>query len=146
MKNNIIIITLLGLFLVSSCKKDDLLDPVPFISIVDISPKSVVQFTDPVIITLEYEDQDGDLGFDSPDSMSVFVQDSRLAEPDLYHIPPLSPPDTTLHIRGQINVEISSPFLLGNGSSETVNFTVQLKDRAGNLSNAVVSEDIVITR
>ena len=146
---SIFILPLLGLLLgVTACKKEDPeldIDPIPYITLEEVSATQIQEFQEDITITIGYEDEDGDLGFENPDSLSVEVKDSRLSLPDLYHLQPLAPPDTELHIVGTINVVVPSPFLLGNGTSETVNYTVRIRDRAGNWSNPVTTEDIIIT-
>ena len=150
MKLNAPIICLFaGLLLTfAACKKeeDPEIDPVPVISMDQVSQTRVPQFTDDLTLTISYEDQDGDLGFESADSMAIEVQDSRLSQPDLYHLRPLSPPETQLHIKGSIDVVVLAPFLLGNGGDETLTYTLRIRDRAGNWSNKVVSPPITITQ
>ena len=131
----------------SGCKGPDEMeiDPVPYITIENVNPTSLIEFQEDVIIEVKYEDQDGDLGFPNPDSLSLEVWDSRLSQPDLYHLQPLVPTDTSLHIQGIVEVVVPSPFLLGNGNSEKVNYSIRIRDRAGNWSNSVVTRDITIT-
>lgn len=120
-------------------------DIVPRIKIMDISPLIVQQFQ-PVVLTLEYEDGDGDLGEENPDTKTLSVKDSRLPEADMYHIPPVSPPDTKVPIKGTFKITVQNVFLLGNGSSEQVHFTLQIKDKAGHLSNSEQSQAITVNR
>lgn len=135
------------IILMSACKKEILIgDPVPTISIRKISPSVVKEFTQSIIIELAYEDGDGDLGFENPDSLSLWVKDSRIALADMYHIPPLAPIGESLYIKGTVEINLNSAFLMGNGGDEKVNFTVKLKDRQGNWSNEVTSKDITITK
>lgn len=131
----------------SSCKKDD--EPIfplePYISIDSVSSTSVVQFQENLRIYISYQDGDGDLGYYDPDSSAIFVLDSRLTEPDAYHLAPLAPPDETLPIQGTIMVELKAPFKLGTGGDEVINYTVTIRDRAGNWSNPAITPDITIT-
>ena len=123
------------LLLIAGCKKEDPvieIDPVPYITLEGVSATTIQEFSGDLKVTVGYEDQDGDLGFTNPDSLSIEVWDSRLSQPDMYHLRPLAP-DTTLHITGTIDVVILSPFLLGNGNSEVVNYSIRLRDRAGQL-------------
>ena len=134
--------------LFSSCEKDKepLLDLVPHIEVQSLSPTSLVQFEDNVELILYYEDGDGDLGHENPDSLTLEVQDSRLTTPDRYHIQPLSPPDTEIPIQGTIKVALNSTFLLGNGMEEVITYTIRLRDQAGNWSNSVVTENITVLK
>ena len=135
------------LILFGSCRKEGITNyATPKISIVDISATTVQQFEETVTVTIAYEDGDGDLGDPHPDTLSLYVHDSRLKDPDRYHVPPLAPPDHTLTIKGEIDVTLLSPFLLGNGSFETVNYALKIRDRAGNWSNEVTTETITIKK
>lgn len=131
-----------------SCNKDSdgpVLDPIPYLEVQSVSPTSIVEFSENVSLILYYEDGDGDLGFTSPDSLSLEVQDSRLTEPDMYHVRPLAPEGSSISIKGTIMVELNSTFRLGSGPSETITYSVRIKDRAGNWSNTVETQPITIT-
>ena len=136
------------LMLVLSCKKEEpvVLNPVPYIEIISVSPLTLVQFSKNVRVTFSYDDQDGDLGFFHPDSLSLAATDSRLTVPDYYHISPLTPHGDSLHIRGTIALDLRSPFLLGTGTSEIIHYTIKVKDRAGNWSNEIQTPNITITQ
>jgi hypothetical protein len=133
-------ISLLGV----GCKKEVPIDPVPFLKIEEVSPTTTIQFQENIDVLLTYQDQDGDLGFQNPDSFALEVLDSRLTIPDYYHVQPVAPPDQELSVRGTITLEINSPFILGNGTQEVVSYAIRIKDRAGNWSNTVVTPDITV--
>lgn len=118
----------------------------PEIRLVSVEPTSIQQFVDSIIITLEYKDGNGDLGFENPDSLSLRVQDSRLTKPDWYFVKPLAPPDSDVPIQGLLTFRLSGTFLLGNGNQETTIFTIDLKDRSNNWSNQVQTPMITITK
>lgn len=133
--------------LFSGCKKKNVEpDPVPFLKIESVSPTTVTQFVDSVVVILSYDDGDGDLGFSDPDSTALEVTDSRFSLPDYYFVQPLAPIGEPLHIRGTLRVELTSPFLLGNGSSEVIQYRIRILDRAGNWSNEVTTPDITIVQ
>jgi len=139
------IIFLLGCILVfSSCKKEEENPVAPILEFKEISSTSVVQFDNSIIVTFGYEDYQGDLGHQDPDIVSLRVKDSRLSDADMYHIPPMTPEQQELHIKGTYSVILNHVFLLGNGVSETTKFTIQIQDRAGNWSNEVVTPIITI--
>ena len=53
---------------VLACKKDEILfDTTPSIEFVSITPSSVTEFEDEVILTILYRDGDGDLGENNPE-------------------------------------------------------------------------------
>lgn len=135
------------LFVVSCAKKEDKItpDPKPILKILSLSPSSVQEFQ-PVTLTLEITDGDGDIGEDNPDNKTLSIKDSRLPEADMYHVQPLAPPDTKVAIKAPLKMEIPNLFLFGNGNSEQVSFTIKIKDRSGNWSNEVSSAAITINR
>jgi len=142
MKRLILIVPLLFF----GCKKEDLREDMdaPYISIKRITPTEVQEFNESVLLEIAYEDGNGDLGFHDPDVLSLSVQDSRLDTPDFYHIPPLAPDGEEIYIKGTFNIYLNTTFLIGNGSSEKLEYTVRIKDRAENWSNTVTSEEITV--
>ena len=139
-------ILLLWIFF-SGCKEDKILsDPVPFLKIESVTPTSVTQFQDSVIVLLSYDDGDGDLGFSNPDSTALEVTDSRFTVPDYYFVQALAPVGQVLHIRGSLRLALTPPFILGNGNQETIQYSIRIKDRAGNWSNTVTTPDITISQ
>ena len=65
-------------------------DTTPAIKILEVDKDTLVQFLDSLIITIEYEDGDGDLGTSNPDINSIFVKDDRLELADEYYLLPLA--------------------------------------------------------
>lgn len=132
-----------------SCKKkkEPAPDPVPTLELISVTPTTLTEFKDSVIIKLKYRDNNGDLGDQSPDAHSLQVKDSRLQNPDTYHVKPLAPiSEKDIVIEGELSVKLNSLFLLGTGNSEVTTLTIKLKDRAGNWSNEVVSSPITINK
>jgi hypothetical protein len=133
--------------LLSGCKKDESNSAsAPVINFISISPDTVIQFQDSVIIKIRYEDQDGDIGFDDPDEPVVWVKDDRLQQADLFHLPPLTPEMQNLSIQGEFYIRLKPPFLFGNGSSEQTSFSIKMRDRANNWSQNIQTTPIVIIR
>jgi hypothetical protein len=141
--NGIWIATALSTMLVA-CKPDEPSPVAPEISILEVAPTTVGAYEHPIEVTLHYRDAQGDLGEADPDSASLRVRDSRLNADDWYHVPPLTPNQMELSIEGDFLVQIPPLFLLGNGDQETTTLSFQLYDRAGNASNEVTSETILI--
>jgi hypothetical protein len=96
------------------------------------------------VITLKYQDGDGDLGDISADSFSIYVRDIRLKKPDYFHIFPLSPIGHKISIEGLLNLKVKNIFLLSISPSETTKFEIKLKDRAKNWSNTIFTPNIEI--
>lgn len=146
MKNAHIII-LLSLW-VFSCKKEVIneVSLAPTISIKSLSSNKLKQFKDSLTIVISYQDQDGDLGFENADILSLEIKDQRLNLPDYYYVPPLAPLGSIIKIKGDLLVQLKNLFLLGSGSQETTKLTLRIRDRAGNWSNTVTSDNIVIEK
>ena len=111
------------LCIITSCKKEDNTPKIPEISLVSISPTTLVQFEEPVNIVIGYKDLDGDLGFENPDSFALQIKDNRLEDPDWYHVPPLSPIGSNVSIQGELDIQISSLFLLGMDQRSKLHLT-----------------------
>jgi len=128
------------------CKKKSIREDmdIPYILIKSVNPTVVQEFSESVLLEVTYEDGNGDLGFQNPDELSLSVHDSRLDSADMYHIPPLAPIGENIYIKGTFNIYLNTTFLLGVGNSEKLTYTIKIKDRAGNWSNEVISEEVTI--
>ena len=130
----------------SACEDEDepLFSVIPEISIEEIQPTEIIEFTDSIEIILNYQDGDGNLGFANPDSFAMEIQDTRFQNPDLYYVPLLAPLGEVISIKGELRVVVRGTFLVGNGAQETTTFLIRLKDRTGNWSNTLTSPKITI--
>lgn len=137
---------LIGLSLVlGACKKDkeEGYSPVPQIEFLSISPQTVHAFSDPIVITIRYRDGDGDLGENSPDAKNAFVKDLRNSLTYSFRIRQLAP-DENIKITGTLEIVVPGSTLLSGNSTESVKFSVYVKDRAGNTSNSIETGSINI--
>jgi hypothetical protein len=135
--------------LLNSCKKEEdepVQNTAPTISIASLSTDSVKEFVDSVIVEISYQDAQGNLGSIDPDVNDLEVKDSRLSQPDFYHVKPLAPEGYTLNISGKLRIRLSTLFLLGIGDEETATFTIRLRDQSGEWSAPVTSDPITIVR
>lgn len=133
--------------LISSCGEGvPLPDVYPEVRVESISPTDVVEFDNEIVMTIFYSDGNGDLGEPNPDKPVLFIQDSRLEQPDEYHVQPLAPLDSEVPIQGTLTIALNPVFLLGNGNEETVNLSVRIRDRAGNLSEPADAPPITVRR
>lgn len=135
-------------FLISSllicCTKDEQQEFT--INIDDTYPTSIIEFQQNIFIKISYEHPDGYLGFYDPDYLSLEIKDSRLSNPDYYHLIPVNPPNQNLSTNGEILIEIDSPFILGNGSIETLEYKIRIQDREMRWSNEVKSTSITVQK
>ena len=141
--NGIKYIILLFILITYSCKKE--IDEIEFrIKIINTSPLILQEFQENIEVRVEYSHPEGYIGFADPDLLSIEVHDSRLPNPDLYHLQPLSPPNMGLSIQGVVNIEIDSPFRFGNGNSENLSYNIRIQDKNNKWSNTVSTPMITI--
>ena len=139
---------LAGLLLVIGCSKEEdvTYSNVPAIELVSLSQDTIRQYEDVLTIRISYQDGDGDIGFEDPETYALFVRDIRLDAFDGFYVGPLAPPDANVPIQGELSIEFPSLFLFGNGAVEQTRFEIKMIDRAGNESNVLETEFVAITR
>jgi hypothetical protein len=135
---------LLGL----GCKKDkiDLKDPVPQILSVSINPTTVVEYTDSIVFSIAYRDGDGDLGENSPTAKNLFLTDTRINVTEEYRIRELAPQGAEVPITGTLQVVLRNTGITDGSASQTFNYTIKMRDRAGNESAIFTTENITVRR
>ena len=116
------------------------------ITLKNTSSTTLQEFQENVIVTLEYQHPEGFIGFADPDYLSLEIHDSRLDNPDYYHLFPVSPPNQTISIQGTIKVEIDSPFRFGNGNSEILTYSIRIQDNKMKWSNRVTTPIIIVNK
>lgn len=119
---------------------------VPEIELIHVSHDTIRQYEDVLLITIRYRDGNGDIGFENPEEYALFVRDIRLVAFDGFYVGPIAPPDVAVPVQGDLTVEFPSLFLFGNGMTEQTKFEIKMVDRAGNESNLVETDVIVIKR
>ena len=127
------------------CKKDEG-DSLFVINLQQTSPTDIIEFEENILVKINYEHPQGYIGFFDPDYLSLEVKYSRLHNPDYYHLIPVNPPNHTLSLTVEILVEIDAPFVFGNGSSETLTFTIRIEDKNNNWSNKVTTPIITVNK
>ncbi|MBC8048088.1 MAG: hypothetical protein H7Y00_14920 [Fimbriimonadaceae bacterium] len=117
----------------------------PYIELRSVSATTVTEYEDSVIFEIFYQDGDGDIGYANPDSMSLFITDSRIFTVQQYYVPLLAPEGSDITIQGILNVKLDNTIMIDDtNASETVQFKIHIKDRNGNYSNYVTSENITV--
>ena len=139
-----VVIYILIVTLLFSCKKNDALSVVPTIEFKNISPSIAQEYIDNIIITISYSDEDGDLGENIPDIDNLFVEDSRNGIVYDYRIPQLAPNRDEIAIEGNFNITINGSGITNSSNSQQVNYAIYVKDRAGNKSNTITTSNITI--
>lgn len=136
--------------LVIGCgKEDDIINPpmsdVPAIELINVSPSTVTALGDSIVFIIHYEDGNGDLGFNAPDSMSLYITDTRIPLTESFFVPLLAPEGADIAIQGELEVVLNNTILVDpEATSETVQFEIQLRDRSGNYSNVLVAPTITV--
>ncbi len=145
-------------FALASCTKEldnkfednnqqDPISEVPAIELISVSANEVTAYEESITFKITYIDGDGDLGTDDPDVESIELVDNR--DPDLfvfgYHLSPRAPDGAEIAIEGELDIVLDNTILLDeDNESESTTFSIRLKDRAGNWSNEVESEQVMI--
>ena len=132
---------------VLACKKDEILfDTTPSIEFVSITPSSVTEFEDEVILTILYRDGDGDLGENNPEVKNLFVTDSRNDVQYSFRVQQLAPVNADIKIEGELAINLKTLSVVGSGNSESATFSVYIVDRSGNKSNTIITSAITVSK
>lgn len=121
----------------------------PEIAFVSISPDTVKELNDSIIITISYKDGDGDLGENTADQKNLFLNDTRIDVTEQYRISQLVPNIAQVPIQGKIKIRVDGTVMSSSDSSlkaESLLYTIKVKDRAGNFSNLLYTKAITIIR
>lgn len=129
-----------------ACSDDEEPSTAPQIAFKSITPANAIELVDPISITITYYDEDGDLGENDATVKNLYVTDSRNNVKFEYRIQQLAPSGANVPIGGELTISID-PLVITNGSSsESVVFSIQCEDRAGNLSNVDQATSITISK
>ena len=141
MKN---IIYLFAIVLLFSCEKEQVISDTPIIEFKNISPTTVQEYSDDISITISYSDGNGDLGENNPDIHNLFVEDNRNGIVYQFRIPHLAPDNNSIAIEGDFNITINGSGITNESSSQQVNYSIYVTDRAENKSNIITTSFITI--
>ncbi|MFN8321561.1 MAG: hypothetical protein U0T74_02775 [Chitinophagales bacterium] len=129
----------------NGCRKEEAISNIPSISFISVTPNPAVKYQDELVITLECTDGDGDVGENTPDVKNVFVTDSRNNVTSSFRLSQLAPDNAGIIVRGRLNIHLLPPgFVDDSHSTETVTYSVYLKDRAGHTSNTIQTTAVTI--
>lgn len=153
------IISCLLLVILFSCTQPPDYPPEPVIEFSHLSRSFMSQGFGPedsIVMTISFTDGDGDLG-STDDSLDVFVTDTRLdAAPLTYKLPFVPLQGTGNGISGDISITLPTTCCifpnnipppcntLASFPQDTVVYEVFIKDRAGNESNRVLTDGIIL--
>ena len=163
------------LFFINSCKKNPNFSIIPFIEFQKFNKDTIIaeSFTDTIVVSLNFKDGDGNIGFDyvSSDSCdlnsvtatnsclfhptwSLFLIDDRDSSLRTFRMPYIESNKQNPSIEGVIDIEVYNLEIkkglnincgtLGVGAIDTVVFHAIMKDRAGNFSNVATLPEFYI--
>ncbi len=127
----------------------------PVIEFKGLSKTTMIQSAlgkDSVVITFEYTDGDGDLGFED-NTASLFIQDGRDSfEKPPYRIPFVGTQGAGNGISGEISIVVPTPCCIYQNVAcntsgfvaefDTVFYIIKIQDRAGHVSNPIQTDII----
>lgn len=130
----------------ASCHKDSPIDSiVPTIELESVSAGNI-QEGDPLTFRIKYTDGDGDLGENNADAHNLFLVDNRVNVTYEYRIQELAPSGSSLIITGHLDIELKTTAITNGSNSQSVTYSIFVKDRSGNQSNTVTTESITINK
>ncbi|MCI4668727.1 MAG: hypothetical protein MRZ79_11375 [Bacteroidia bacterium] len=150
----------LGLVLLfAACNREPLFPVEPRIEVISISPGTVKNLRDSIIVQFRFEDGDGNIGAtpeDDPNIVNLTLIDSRINDfPNQdsskfiynYRIPNLTQDTRNPSIQGEVTVKIDFTTLFSVfASSEQVRYQIKFYDRDGNLATPINgNEEAVFT-
>ncbi|GEM_PF-633293 len=137
--------------LLHACQPIRLFDEVPAITFISAEPLVVTELVDSIVIIVGFTDGDGDLGLPEADTTSdVTVYDKRKGLPDFgdilypFRMPVVTPPGNSKQISGEIRLVIQNTLRRPGLATDTVRYSIQIKDRALRASNVVETPEIII--
>ena len=151
---------LLGFVVLQFCVKPPDYPNEPVITFESLSKDVMFQSTfgqDSVVITFSFTDGDGDLGFQDDDEESIFIIDGRDSfQKPSYRIPYIEQQGAGNGISGEIGIVVPTTCCIyppplppcdtinAPQQLDTVFYWIQIKDRAGNLSNQIKTDPITL--
>jgi hypothetical protein len=137
----------IGLAVITGCKKedDDFSDPVPQLTFVSVTPAIATEFSDSLVFTFRYRDNDGDLGENNPDVKNLFLKDNRIGIEYSYRVQQLAPSGSQVAIEGNLQVVLNTISRTDTAlAQESATFSIYMVDRAGHKSNSITSSPVII--
>ena len=148
------------LLIVLGCNKVDPISPIPSIEFVSLSKDTIIQgrqINDSLTITLNFEDGDGDIGYED-NAANIFIKDSRDDFVKEYASPVIPISGAANGVSGEIRILITTLFNVcciydtgqdpcTPGTTQKYNeltYSIVLEDRAGNRSNEVSTSKILL--
>jgi hypothetical protein len=167
-KSICVLLIAIGIAVFTGCRKIPKFSEIPSIQYKDVITKTFynadqLTFADSVILGIHFEDGNGDIGYPqdqkTEDNTDYFVDVYRKTNgifslavfPDTSlnfngHIPLLAPVSSPGPIEGDIFYTMTFNYGTDQAVNDTLKFFVKIKDRAGNISNTVESDPVIIRK
>jgi len=138
------------------CIKPDNFPDEPKITAVSINKPAIESLVEDFVVSVDFQDGDGDIGItDAYPEANAFLIDDRTGYIDSLKIPYISPEGNIKSISGTLNFTILSECCIAISGitctpnatyppTDTVNYSVIIKDRKGNVSNVAQAPPLLI--
>ncbi|HYV95704.1 MAG TPA: hypothetical protein VE978_28290 [Chitinophagales bacterium] len=125
------------LLFIAACLNPPDYSVIPAITLDSISTTDITANKDSLNFYISFTDGDGDIG--SETDSNLFITDSRTGTRAGNKIPSITPDGKVKEISGQIVFTLSEIDSIPDGIKDSIYYyyTIQIADRAGNLSNEV---------
>ena len=144
MRKYIVLLFVITLFV--QCKKEELFNNTPEITLNNYGPSQILEFKDSVYFSIAYADGNGDLGENAPDAFNLIVTDNRIGTQYKFRIQELVPNNAEVPIKGNLTFSIPTVFITDYSQEQNVSYNIYVKDRAGNKSNVVTTGFIKVIK
>lgn len=148
---------IVGILIISACVRESIFSDTPQIQFIGQSKNIINQgalMQDSLFVQFDFQDGDGDIGSD--DSINVFVTDTRQNVVTNYKIPFIETNSSVRSLEGSVTILLFSTCCIYDDNSQApctpsttqptdeVLYTIQIRDRAGNLSNIIEMNPITV--
>ena len=132
-------------FLLIHCskKEENLAPELKFIS---ITPQNAIENTDAVQISIEYRDENGDLGENNPDINNLFVKNIQTGVVSQFRIPQLSPDNSQIIISGKFIIQLGTLAITNGTNEQNFSFEIYATDRSNKKSNTLITPTIKVVK
>lgn len=161
MRKEAIVLLAIGVAAFAGCIKPPSYPNEPVIEYVGVNKNTVTQgnaIRDTLAVRFSFTDGDGDISFPG-DSLDLYFRDNRTNFTDSMRLPFIPQESVNNGISGEVTVLIPNTFSIiccipPNGAppctpniqfpTDTFYYFIQMRDRAGNISNEIQTDSIVI--
>lgn len=135
-------------FFLSSCSDDfEPISEIPQIEFVSLSKPQIQANKDSLIITIFYQDGNGDIGNNDNEVENLSVTDNRIGVSTGFRIKQLAPDNANVPIQGNLEILLTNISVIDSSQSvEQFTYSIYLIDRAGNQSNTITTATVQVAQ